>query len=156
MSDTLIELSRFGHDEAWRLGSALVERCRTEGLAVTITIRLGEQRVFHAALPGTSPDNDGWADQQGAASSRGWACARSTVFERQRARTIPESLPRLRLCRPHRLRAHSAERYRSRSRGALVGTLAVSGLESEEDRALAVDALRAEAVCQADGLQRAQ
>ncbi|WP_375432063.1 heme-binding protein [uncultured Friedmanniella sp.] len=55
------DFERFGHADAWRLGRALVEQCQAENLPVTITITLGEQRVFHAALPGTSADNDDWA-----------------------------------------------------------------------------------------------
>jgi uncharacterized protein (UPF0303 family) len=47
MADLLPELDRFGPDEAWRMGTALVERRRAEGLAVTVTVRLGEQRAFH-------------------------------------------------------------------------------------------------------------
>jgi uncharacterized protein (UPF0303 family) len=144
MSDTLIELSRFGHDEAWRLGSALVERCRAEGLAVTITIRLGEQRVFHVALPGTSADNDSWADRKARVVGR-FGLSSLEVLERH-VRDNPDFF---------RLFASSPRDYAPFGgaipvyvRGALVGILAVSGLESEEDHALAVDALRAEAMRQ--------
>ena len=64
MPGPVSELDRFGQEEAWWLGTALVEHCRSERLAVTILILLGEQRVFHAALPGTSVDNDGWAERK--------------------------------------------------------------------------------------------
>ena len=58
------DFHHFDHDDAWRVGSALVARSRSENLPVTITIWLGEQRVFHAALPGTSADNDAWAEKK--------------------------------------------------------------------------------------------
>lgn len=64
MPDMGWDLDLFSQEEAWWLGVALVDRCRSEGFAVTISIRLGEQRVFHAALPGTSADNDGWAERK--------------------------------------------------------------------------------------------
>lgn len=51
---------RFTNDDALALGLALVEAARAEGAAVTIDIRRGAQQLFHAALPGTSPDNDRW------------------------------------------------------------------------------------------------
>ena len=144
MSDTLIELSRFGHDEAWRLGSALVERCRAEGLAVTITIRLGEQRVFHAALPGTSPNNDSWADRKARVVAR-FGLSSLEVFERH-VRDNPDFF-RLFALSPHDY-APFGGAIPVHVRGALVGILAVSGLESEDDHALAIDALRAEAIRQ--------
>ena len=64
MASSVPDLEQFGHDDAWRMGSALVARCRAEQLPVTISIWLGEQRVFHAALPGTSADNDAWVEKK--------------------------------------------------------------------------------------------
>jgi uncharacterized protein (UPF0303 family) len=143
MSDTLIELSRFGHDEAWRLGSALVERCRAEGLAVTITIRLGEQRVFHVALPGTSADNDSWADRKARVVGR-FGLSSLEVFERH-VRDNPDFFRLFAFLRV--TTRYSEKQYRS-TYAVPWCILAVSGLESEEDHALAADALRAEAMRQ--------
>jgi len=56
--------ARFGNDDAIALGMQLVEAAREEGHAVTIDIRRGDQQLFHAALPGTSADNDGWAERK--------------------------------------------------------------------------------------------
>ena len=138
MPDPIPELDRFGHDEAWQLGSALVERCRSEGLAVTISIRLGEQRVFHAALPGTSADNDGWAERKARVVAH-FGMSSLEVFERY-VKDNPEFF---------RLFALSPDDYAPfggavpiKVRGTMVGALAVSGLQSEEDHALAVEALR--------------
>ena len=134
-------LERFGHDEAWRLGSALVERCRNEGLAVAITIRLGEQRVFHAALPGTSADNDSWADRKARVVAR-FGMSSLDVYRRH-VKDNPNFF---------RLFGLSPEDYAPFGgavpvcvHGAMVGVVAVSGLESEDDHALAVEAIRSEA-----------
>jgi len=54
----------FDNDDAWRLGVQLVEAARAGGLGVTISIRRGTQRLFHAALPGTCADNDSWLDRK--------------------------------------------------------------------------------------------
>lgn len=64
MSDTIPEFTRFGHDDAWALGCLIVEACRAEKLTVSASIRLGEQRVFHAALPGSSHDLDNWLERK--------------------------------------------------------------------------------------------
>ncbi|WNB84282.1 heme-degrading domain-containing protein [Cellulomonas sp. ATA003] len=52
--------TRFDNDDAWRLGSRLVATARERGLGVTVDIRRGPQQLFHAALPGTTADNDTW------------------------------------------------------------------------------------------------
>lgn len=53
MTEQLPDLDHFDHDDAWRVGNALVARCHAESVAVTISIWSGG-RVFHAALPGTN------------------------------------------------------------------------------------------------------
>jgi len=55
-----LQLTHFTNDDALALGFALVEAARAELAPVTIDIRRGSQQLFHAALPGTSPDNDEW------------------------------------------------------------------------------------------------
>jgi uncharacterized protein (UPF0303 family) len=64
MNEDIPSFERFDHDDAWRLGCALVDACRAEGLTVTISIRLGEQRVFHVGLPGSSADLDLWVERK--------------------------------------------------------------------------------------------
>jgi uncharacterized protein (UPF0303 family) len=55
---------RFDNDDAWALGCLLVETAKERGLGVTIDIRRGGQQLFHAALPGTAPDNDRWIERK--------------------------------------------------------------------------------------------
>ena len=64
MTDQIPGFDRFDHDDAWRLGCAIVEKCRAENLTVTVSIRLGEQRVFHVGLPGSSADLDQWIERK--------------------------------------------------------------------------------------------
>ena len=133
------DLDRFDFDDAWRLGSAFAERCRGEGLPVTISIHLGEQRVFHAALPGTSADNDSWADRKSRVVRR-FACSSLEVDERY-AKDDPDGFFSAFALSPSQY-APAGGAVPIRVRGALVGVLAVSGLESTEDHELAVSALR--------------
>jgi uncharacterized protein (UPF0303 family) len=59
-----LSFDRFDNGTAWRLGRHLVEAAAADDLPVTIGIRRGHQRLFHAALPGTSPDNDAWVERK--------------------------------------------------------------------------------------------
>ncbi|GAA5614876.1 hypothetical protein Spla01_06080 [Streptomyces platensis] len=63
-------LGAFSNDDAWRLGSLLVELAQERGAAVTIGIRRGAQQLFHCALPGTSADNDAWIARKSAVVER--------------------------------------------------------------------------------------
>ncbi|MDO8107743.1 heme-degrading domain-containing protein [Isoptericola sp. b441] len=53
-------LEHFDHNDAWALGCALVELAQERSHPVAIDIHLGRQQVFHAALPGSSAENDLW------------------------------------------------------------------------------------------------
>jgi uncharacterized protein (UPF0303 family) len=60
-----LQLTRFDNDDAWALGVALVEEARREGAGLVVDIERGGQQLFHAALPGTAPDNDSWIVRKG-------------------------------------------------------------------------------------------
>ncbi|MET9292879.1 heme-degrading domain-containing protein [Streptomyces sp. NPDC003077] len=131
-------LESFGPDDAWRLGSLLVELARARGASVTVGIRRGAQRLFHCALPGTSADNDAWVDRKCRVVER-YAESSYLVGTRFRAkgRTFEES-SRL---DPDRYAAHGGA-FPIRLRGTgVVGAVAVSGLSQEEDHALVVQGL---------------
>ena len=57
---------RFDEDTALQLGIALVELAWAEALPVVIDIRTADRTLFHAALPGSSPDTDDWARRKSA------------------------------------------------------------------------------------------
>lgn len=135
------DFDRFDHDDARRIGGALADRCRAEGLPVVIDITLGEQRVFHVALPGATADNDAWADRKAAVVRRFDRSSQAVdehygvgaddaafyswfALEKSRYAVTGGAIP---------IRVH----------GALVGVLAVSGLESGGDHELAVEGLKA-------------
>ncbi len=64
-ADRLI-FARFDEDTALELGIALVELAWADALPVVIDIRTPDRTLFHAALPGSSPDNDQWARRKSA------------------------------------------------------------------------------------------
>lgn len=57
---------KFDEDTALELGIALVELAWADALPVVIDIRTADRTLFHAALPGSAPDNDRWARRKSA------------------------------------------------------------------------------------------
>lgn len=132
-------LPSFTHDQAWRLGSLLVELAVERDLPVTIDVRKGTQQVFHAARPGTTPDNDSWVQRKVAVVYRFGASsylvglrakAKGTDFNATHALPFQE------------YSAHGgAFPVRVKDVG-IVGVVTVSGLAQQDDHALVVEALR--------------
>ena len=73
----------FDEDTAWALGVALREAALAAFLPVAISIRRNGQRLFHAALPGASADNDGWLERKSAVVDR-YGCSSLRVGEQFR------------------------------------------------------------------------
>jgi uncharacterized protein (UPF0303 family) len=139
VTDELPDFDRFDHDDAWRVGSALVERCRAEGLPVVIVITLGEQRVFHAALPGATADNDAWAERK-ARVVRRFDRSSKEVADHYDVASFPDFYEVFGIARSAYAAAEGAVPIRVH--GSQVGVLAISGLETGGDHELAVEGLR--------------
>ncbi|WP_369185228.1 heme-degrading domain-containing protein [Streptomyces sp. Y1] len=121
-------------DDTWRLGSLIVAVARERALAVTVDIRHGEQQAFHAALPGTSPDNDDWIRRK-AAVVRRFGEASYLVGERYRAKGRAFDLD------PAHYAAHGGS-FPLLVRGTgMVGTVTVSGLPQLADHRLVTECL---------------
>jgi uncharacterized protein (UPF0303 family) len=58
-----LQLTSFTNDDAIDLGLRLLATAREHGHAVTVDVRRGDQQLFHAALDGTSADNDAWVER---------------------------------------------------------------------------------------------
>ncbi|QKV77467.1 heme-degrading domain-containing protein [Amycolatopsis sp. Hca4] len=59
-----LQFTKFDNETALALGRQMLDAAQERGLSVTISIRRNGQRLFHAALPGTSADNDAWIDRK--------------------------------------------------------------------------------------------
>jgi uncharacterized protein (UPF0303 family) len=62
--------TKFDNVTAWDLGVRIREMGLAHGLAIVVSIRRHGQLLFHAALPGSSADNDGWVDRKAAVVDR--------------------------------------------------------------------------------------
>ena len=135
---TLI-LDSFSYEDAWRLGNLLVETARERQAPVAIDITRGGQQVFHAALPGSTPDNDAWIARKRRVVER-YHASSYLVGSRFRAKgTTFEASSRL---DPDVYAAHGgAFPLRVRDAG-VIGVVTVSGLPQREDHTLVTQALR--------------
>ncbi|WP_353942786.1 heme-degrading domain-containing protein [Streptomyces sp. HUAS MG91] len=131
-------LDSFGYDDAWALGTLLVELARERRAPVAIDITRGGQQLFHAALPGSTPDNDAWIARKRRVVER-YQVSSLLVGTRFRAKgTTFEDSSRL---DPDTYAAHGGA-FPVTVRGTgVVGTVVVSGLPQVEDHALVVEAL---------------
>lgn len=134
-----IGFTSFDYDDAYALGNALVTRAAAENLAVTISITFGEQRVFHAARPGTSADNDDWLARKFRVVTRFNA---PSFLIGTRARAKGNNFHESTGLSPALYMAHGGA-FPLRVNGSLVGVVGASGLPEQDDHNLVVWALEA-------------
>lgn len=140
ITEEIPDLDRFGHEEAWRLGNALLKACWRNALPVVVCVHLGEQRVFHAGLPGSSADNDRWAERKTRIVQH-FGEPSLDVWRRHVGDGDPMAFLAAFALPPERY-FPAGGAVPIRVRGTMVGVVAVSGLESHEDHDLATAALR--------------
>lgn len=137
--DSAIQFPSFTHSDARAVGNRITALAEEQSLAVTTAIWLGEQRVFHSAMAGTSADNDSWVERKAALVRRYDASSWLATTRLRRygieVATLAGGLDPLRY-------VLAGGAVPIRIQGTLVGVVAVSGLSDAEDHELAVDALR--------------
>ncbi|MEW2402315.1 heme-degrading domain-containing protein [Streptomyces sp. NPDC046862] len=133
-----LTLPRFTYEDAWTLGTRLVEVAQARNAPVAIDIRRGHQQLFHAALDGSTPENDAWIDRKRRVVEH-YGHSSLLVGTRYRDRgTTFEDSSRL---DPTTHAAHGGA-FPIRVTGAgVIGTVVVSGLPQLEDHAMVVEAL---------------
>lgn len=131
-------LPHFTYDDAWALGTLLVDLARERDAPVAIDIHRGGQQLFHAALPGSTPDNDAWITRKRRVVER-YGCSSLLVGSRFRAKgTTFEDASRLDL---DAYAAHGGAFPIAVEGAGVIGTVVVSGLPQVKDHALVVEAL---------------
>jgi uncharacterized protein (UPF0303 family) len=135
-----LQFSSFTNATAWELGCALVDAARRDGLGVTVDIRRGDQQLFHAALGGTTPNNDVWIERKNRVVRR---FGHSSFYIGSLHERSGTSFADRELVDPEQFAAHGgAFPLIVRDVGA-IGTVTVSGLPQDEDHRLVVSVLRA-------------
>ncbi|WP_431778246.1 heme-degrading domain-containing protein [Microbacterium aurantiacum] len=131
---------RFDLEDAWILGSALRESARERSLPIVIGISLGEARVFHTALPGSSSDNDEWLERKARVARR---YGRSSYGVGMLFRSRDQDFDTHSRLDPSVYAASGGVFPILIAGVGMVGTVGVSGLPQADDHALVVEHLRA-------------
>jgi uncharacterized protein (UPF0303 family) len=127
---------RFDNADAWRLGSAMVIAAIDRSLSVTIDIRRHGHQLFHAALPGTTPENDAWIERKINVVDR---FAEASYLIGRRLAASGSELDEALGVEPRLFAAHGgAFPIRIRDVG-VVGTITVSGLPQAQDHAFVIE-----------------
>jgi len=74
-----LELTSLSQKEAIEIGEIAMELGFARGLTIAVEVRLKEWIVFHASLPGSTPENDGWIARKARVVL---ATGNSTMYER--------------------------------------------------------------------------
>ncbi len=134
-----LQLVRFTEDDAWQLGSALVAVARAARAPVAIDVRRNGHQLFHAALLGSSPDNDRWIERKARVVDR---FGHSSLYMRVLCERDGTTLEDRFLVDPREYAAHGgAVPLVVRGVGP-IGTVVVSGLPQVDDHRMVVAALR--------------
>ncbi len=134
-----LQFINFNEDSAWKLGSQLVEKCMRDELPVTIDITRGEHQVFHAALRGTSADNDEWVKRKVRLVYR---FGHSSFYIGQLLKSKGKKIEEAYLISESLYAAHGGCFPIILKDTGMIGTITVSGLPQEEDHKLVVQAIR--------------
>jgi uncharacterized protein (UPF0303 family) len=129
---------RFDNTDALALGALLVDLAASRDLPVAVDIRRGTQQLFHAALPGSTTDNDHWIQRKVRVVERYGA---SSYLVGRRLAANDRQLDAGMGVDPRDYAAHGgAFPVRIRDVG-IVGVVTVSGLPQADDHALVVEAV---------------
>lgn len=134
-----LRFDSFGYDDAFELGMLLVRLARERAHPVAVEVTLGEQRVFHIALAGSSADNDDWLERKARVVRR---FGHSSLAVRTWFHAGGRDFDRDSRLDPRRFAAHGGC-FPIIVGDTLVGVVGVSGLAQLDDHALVVEALRA-------------
>ena len=135
-----LQFATFTLDDAWELGAALVAEGRRSALPIAVDITRNRHQLFHAALPGATPDNDAWIRRKTRVVNR---FGHSTLYMRQASRERGTTFEEQYGLDPLRYAAHGGG-FPILVRGVgPVGVVVVSGLPQLEDHRMVVTALRA-------------
>ncbi len=130
---------RFTNEDAWNLGSILVERARKIGAPLIIDITRCGHCLFRYSFEGTSRNNETWVERKSRLTSR---FGKSSLRVGLELRLQGESL--------ESRQGLSLSEYADHGGGVplavdgvgVVGAVTVSGLSQEEDHAFVVDGIR--------------
>lgn len=137
---TELELPRFDENVAWRIGCLVRERAAADAYPIAIEISRTGGRLFYAALPGASPDNEAWIHRKRSVVERFLESSLLMTLRTEAAGT--NIIDRYKLSPVDYVHSGGAVAIRVRGCG-VIGAVTVSGLTQFDDHRLGGEALRA-------------
>jgi uncharacterized protein (UPF0303 family) len=134
-----LQFASFNEDTAWQLGCQLVERAQKQGLPVAIDIMRGSHQLFHAALPGSAPDNDEWVKRKVRAVYR---FGHSSFYMGELLKSRNQTIEKNYLVPESEIAPHGGSFPVIVKGTGVVGTITVSGLPSQDDHNLVIEGIR--------------
>lgn len=128
----------FDEDTALALGQTLIGLARASSAPVVIDIRTPNRTLFHAAMPGSAPDNDVWARRKSNVTLR---LHKASMWVGENNRLKGRTLGPDHGFDPLEYADHGGS-FPIRVKGTgVVAAVTVSGLPSADDHAMIVKAL---------------
>lgn len=134
-----LQFLHFDNDDAWALGARFVEVAKQRGLPIVVDIRRFGQQLFHAALPGTTAENDSWVERKIRVVNR---FSESSYLVGRRLAASGASLDQALGVDPIEFAAHGGAFPITIAGVGVVGTVTVSGLAQADDHELVIELLR--------------
>lgn len=139
--EAILQFQKFDVNDAWNLGCLLRNEAINQGHSIAIEVSLGEQRVFHTSLKGTSAHNNKWIERK-KATVREWGCSSYLVGLRFPIFDPPYSLEIAPWMDVKRYSGSGGCVPILISDSAMIGTVTVSGLRHDIDHAFVVEGLK--------------
>ena len=133
-----LRFASFTNDDAIALGLLLLDTARAARAAVAIHVRRHGQVLFHAALEGTSPDNDEWIRRKVKVVDR---FGHSSFYVGTLCRAEDRPIEDMFLVDGREFAAHGGAFPVIVDHVGMVGSVTVSGLPQEEDHRMVVGAI---------------
>lgn len=124
---------------AYDLGRRATDAAWEEGLALVVGVWRGEHQLFHAALPGSTQDNDEWLQRKGRTVRR---FEHSSLYMGQLCRDKDTTLSEKFLLPESEYAAHGGAIPLRVEGGGVVGWMGVSGLPQLDDHRFVVRVLK--------------
>ncbi|WP_456506228.1 heme-degrading domain-containing protein [Arthrobacter sp. UYCu723] len=140
ITDRTLQLSSFSQADALALGLLLVDLATGRKLPVAIDIRRNKHVLFHASLPGATPENETWVEKKSRTAER---YADPSLLVGLRGRLGGGSLEDNDWFDQTRYAAHGGAFPINVAGTGQVATVTVSGLPQKADHDLVVGALTA-------------
>jgi len=134
IQESMLQFQEFTAETALTIGLALLDRAKKEEKSIAITIIRSGMNLFHYAMDGTSPDNDGWIAGKNYLVNR---FHRSSLYMAKKIRS--GSYPKDDNIGPYV--AGGAFPIIIKNVG-VIGTITISGLDEKDDHGWVVEIVR--------------